>query len=333
MRQRETELSLFRFLAELFLWRLYTSPQQRRGRGSTCTPQDDARVMMITDTFVFVHQPKTGGHFVRDALYEATRRENAHVLRRVARRCKLANSRFVTESEPYHATCRDIPDQHRAKPILSVVRNPFEFYVSQYHYGWWAAYPEESFLNTDAVRASFPSFPDLSFDQFLICLNSFDKYFERLNPQRSGRADELGVCSAQFIHFYFKEPRKIYGLLDLNGPLHTWTSKMFDVQFLRTQSLNDDLYNFLISMGYGRRNISFIKDKPPVIPADRKTIGTRARDYMSYYSQSARDLVLNKDALLFKMFPEFLVGLKQPISTTRSLVAATIGPTQLALSR
>ena len=265
--------------------------------------------MVITDSFVFVHQPKTGGHFVRAALNEACRLEDADFLSRLMRRVRLAGGRFVMEVDPFHGTCHAIPEKQRGKPILSAVRSPFEYYVSQYHYGWWITHPEDCFSDMTAVRAGFPNFPDLRFEEFLMCLNRFDKHFERLNPHGRTRNEELGLCSAQFISFYFKEPNDSYASLDLDGPIDSWPSKMFDVRFLRTESLNDDLYDFLISVGYRRRNVSFIKDKSRVIPSAQNTT-QRSGDYMSYYSDFAREFVLNKDLLLFKLFPEFLINSK-----------------------
>ena len=265
--------------------------------------------MVITDSFVFVHQPKTGGHFVRDALNEACRREDADFLSRFARCVRLAGSRFVTEVDPFHGTCHDIPERQRSKPILSAVRNPFEYYVSQYHYGWWITHPDDCFSDMAAVRAGFPNFPDLLFEEFLMCVNRFDKHFEWLNPHGRTRADDLGLCSAQFISFYFKEPKEGYGSLDLDGPVDSWLSKMFDVRFLRTESLNDDLYNFLISVGYRRRNVRFIKNRSPIVPSAQNTT-QRSGDYISYYGDFAREFVLNKDRFLFKLFPEFLIKSK-----------------------
>ena len=262
--------------------------------------------MMVTDAFVFVHQPKTGGHFVREALIEAVEHESHDILRQVATRFGLASTRFATELEPYHGTCHDIPSEHRKKPVLSVVRNPFDYYVSLYHYGWWITHAQDDYSDMAAVRDRFPHFPDLTFDEFLILTNGFSVEFERLNRGRPARHTNVGLCSARFISFYFKQPQEAYASLDLNGSPEEWLRDMYDVRFLKTHTLSEDLYDFLFTLGYRGRNIAFVKNKAPVIPLDTRSTPRPSRDYMSYYSRPARELVLAKDLLLFKMFPEFV---------------------------
>ena len=67
--------------------------------------------MVVTADFVFVHLHKCGGSFLTEALLRYV-----PTARRVG----------------YHYPCWKIPDAHRHLPILGVVRNPWDFYVS-YH--------------------------------------------------------------------------------------------------------------------------------------------------------------------------------------------------------
>jgi hypothetical protein len=86
--------------------------------------------LLITDRFVFVHTPKTGGWFIKRVCQE-------HL------DCRL---------EDTHATYDRAPDL----PIFSVVRNPWDWYVSWFHWhlesGRNGATWEELF---DAGRRSF----------------------------------------------------------------------------------------------------------------------------------------------------------------------------------
>jgi hypothetical protein len=71
--------------------------------------------MLVTDKFVFVHLPRTGGTFVSD------------VIRKF----------FPTAHEIGHHLPREfLPKEYSHLPVLGTVRNPWEFYVSLYHYAW-----------------------------------------------------------------------------------------------------------------------------------------------------------------------------------------------------
>jgi hypothetical protein len=69
--------------------------------------------MLITEHFVFVHMPKTGGAFVREL-------------------CRRHLSPIV-EFE-LHPTYSQVPPEFAELPALSFIRNPWDWYVSVYHY-------------------------------------------------------------------------------------------------------------------------------------------------------------------------------------------------------
>ena len=72
--------------------------------------------MLLTDSFVFVHIPKTGGSFVRELCQQ-------HM-----------PQRLVESGLRHHAADRLIPDGFRHLPRFAVVRNPWDWYVSWFFY-------------------------------------------------------------------------------------------------------------------------------------------------------------------------------------------------------
>ena len=71
--------------------------------------------MIVTDKFVFIHLPRTGGTFV------------SGVIRKF----------FPSAYEIGHHMPRQfLPKQYCHLPVIGTVRNPWEFYVSLYHYVW-----------------------------------------------------------------------------------------------------------------------------------------------------------------------------------------------------
>ena len=71
--------------------------------------------MIVTDKFVFVHLPRSGGTFVSDVIRKFF--PSAHEI-------------------GYHLPRSLLPREYSHLPVLGAVRNPWEFYVSWYHHVW-----------------------------------------------------------------------------------------------------------------------------------------------------------------------------------------------------
>lgn len=71
--------------------------------------------MLVTDKFVFVHLPRSGGTFVSEVI-----------------RKFFPSAREIG----YHFPRELLPREHSHLPVLGTVRNPWEFYVSWYHHVW-----------------------------------------------------------------------------------------------------------------------------------------------------------------------------------------------------
>ena len=263
--------------------------------------------MIIADDFVFVHQPKTGGTFVREALWEVSRREERRLPRGLFQRLGLVRPRYAyAETESYHGTCHEIPPAHRGKKILSIVRNPFDFYVSFYHFGWWASHPEDSYPDFAAVKRAFPAFPELSFREFLSLANGYFNEFETIGSPIGDAQRRPGYYTTQFILFFFRDPRAVYRAID-DAYLRErrWTHDMFEAHFMRTHSLNRDLHDYLATIGYPGDLLRGLTSKRPVRPAEQ--LNERpSREFEHYYDEATRALVLEKEKLLFTMFPDLI---------------------------
>ena len=68
--------------------------------------------MLVTKDFVFLHMLKTGGTWVREVFA----------------------GEVIPNDLPKHAVANRIPMEHRHKPRLGFVRNPWDWYVSLYEY-------------------------------------------------------------------------------------------------------------------------------------------------------------------------------------------------------
>src|SRR5947209_3585241 len=117
--------------------------------------------MIITETFVYLHMPKSGGTFVEEVLGKVfAGRERLYL------DSATSTGRAVLGGTHHHETITGIPLEHRDKPILFTIRNPFDHYVSHYEFQWWRNYPR-SFFKEHQVTQSYPQYPNLSFSEFL----------------------------------------------------------------------------------------------------------------------------------------------------------------------
>lgn len=73
--------------------------------------------MLIHERFVFIHMPKTAGVFLASALRRELPRESLE----------------SPDARP-HAGWDEIPEHVRDRPALGYVRNPWDWYVSWYHF-------------------------------------------------------------------------------------------------------------------------------------------------------------------------------------------------------
>ncbi|NQV05169.1 sulfotransferase family 2 domain-containing protein [bacterium] len=100
--------------------------------------------MLITEKFVFIHVPKTGGDFIR----------------RVCIR-RLPEDWLVKTNIAKHGEDTDIPEEYRHLPRFALVRNPWDWHVSWYHYLMGSGRPDH---HRDRVREQNPWFVDLTDD-------------------------------------------------------------------------------------------------------------------------------------------------------------------------
>lgn len=274
--------------------------------------------MIITDDFVFIHYPKTGGTFVTDVLkrlyqYKKRYRYLNTVLPKRIQNKVLSFAEIRKRIQGFihtknHGTCHEIPERHRNKPILATVRNPYDRYVSTYKFEWWKKYPEEDFeiYTVEELKNKCPNFPDLSFEEYIYLWNSIwlPEKIKYLNVQSK---ESFGLETFDFVNFFFKNPQQVLSDIYQNYEDYVsaerYRSDMFKTHFLRTDHLNQDLYNFLLSIGWDKDQILFILDLPKHYPKE----GGRSAEqkWEKYYTPELKSTIKQKERLIFEIFPEF----------------------------
>ena len=296
--------------------------------------------MLLADRFAYVHEPKTGGTFVTHVLTRVhgglvdvrpTRRRGPFLMRlglpTAAFRAELRRTpRPEGDGAKYgalynwndHGTCSEIPRPYRSRTILGTVRSPFETFVSLYLFGRWRR-PEE----VDRYRRAVPDFgrryarfPELSFPEYMDLL-----HVDCVLPANRDFVAESGVgyLTERFVRFYFRLPRTVRAsTYDAAAVLRriddayidsaAYREDMYDVRFIRTARLNEELREFLLDRGYETGDVEFVRRHEHVIPVGgtRVALAERAtsHDWRRYYTSELLERVRAKDRLIFTLFPE-----------------------------
>lgn len=258
--------------------------------------------MIITDKFVFLHFPKTGGLFVADVLKKVHERikQRAPSNPPLCRELLLPNLKRINGSgvNNVHGTYEQIPDEYRDRPIISCIRDPFDRYVSTYEFRNWV---QQRPGDLERILSEYPAFPKLSFKQYLKFINVYD-----INS-RTGHEllkVDIGMITFAFIQFFFKDPMRTFRAMD-DGYLESdqYRRDMPEVKFLHTEDLNRELHDLLLGFGYETGDISFIINEPRVNATPQRK---EKNDWERYYDQALYDQVKRKERFLFKLFPEYL---------------------------
>lgn len=108
----------------------------------------------------------------------------------------------------------------------------------------------------------------------------------------------------QFLHQFLKTSRlaKLHRYPQKEELMEFVSSEIIDIHFLRQENLNMDLYHYLKKWGYSESKLKAIPEAEKVLPA-----GSSRTDHIwqNYYSKELAEKVIEKDWLLFQLFPEY----------------------------
>ena len=263
--------------------------------------------MLITDQFVMLNFPKTGSSFVRKVLKEIHRMRDKRdwMIKWRFKRPSLREVKVVVHDpvqnirlKSQHGTYRQIPEKIRRDIVVSVMRNPFSRYVSAYAFRWWEKYPP---AGLETLCKAYPRFPDISFADYYEMAHRFTvaNHLNGIKP-----SIELGLSTVQFIQFYFYDPESVFRKINEEYiETEAFREDMANIHFLHQETLRDDLASFLKQMHYSDEEIELVRQYPRVNVTNWKT---RRNDKDSFYTPELVEKVKRLDALIFKIFPEYL---------------------------
>lgn len=265
--------------------------------------------MIITDKFVMLNFPKTGSTFTRAAIKNVYRINILHwksILQIIGMSRPVIEEKMLPKILEgafngiidQHGKYVQIPQKHRGKPVLSIVRNPLTRLVSNYYFKWWQnILPDE----LPKIQRVFPKFPELTFPEFYEFQNHFYRphFLNGVIPQY-----DMGESSIFFILFYSRDPISILQKADEN---YLQTSKLKEdfshIHFIHQENLVSELKAFLKDQGLDQRQIDHI-DK--ITPLNNSSYPSEMKDFKSMYSDELLGKMIKQERLLFELFPEYL---------------------------
>ena len=230
--------------------------------------------MLVTDKFVFVHLPRSGGTFVSEVIRKFF--PSAHEI-------------------GYHLPRILLPKEYSHLPVLGGVRNPWEFYVSWYRH------------HHSSNRYS-PS------RNVLFCCLSENRKLDFVQTIRNAlelgvRDDKLGALIQALPENFDYEKTHIPNLTKdvmwkIRGTaigLYTFRfNQMFgeadDIVFCRVESLRSDLMGFFETIGVASDAL-----RSYVLGLDKKNISEHLH-YSTYYTPELAELVSIRDRPLIERF-------------------------------
>ncbi|MGB3511967.1 MAG: hypothetical protein WBA93_22555 [Microcoleaceae cyanobacterium] len=264
--------------------------------------------MIITDKFVFVHLHKSGGTFVGKIILEL-----------------FPQARQIG----YHYPITMIPSEYQNLPVLGVVRNPWDFYVSYY------AFQKSLVAKFEAEKGNLSETEyqllvdrgidprngiDILFDvlsnegrldffqtttNFLNLGNPAGKLNEvlELMPLELGRRGKFTPVQKDGFRGMNVTKDDLEKIRDTGEGFYTFLFKHIygiknnNVYFARMETLRQDLITFLQQVG-----IEINQSKQEFIQGAVKENVSIHKNYMSYYTSGLENLVREKEDFIIDKF-------------------------------
>jgi hypothetical protein len=263
--------------------------------------------MIVTDSFVMLHFPRTGSTFVRSVLREmrlqwwdphrllggsppATRgfRELILPIDRTAHAERLGR-------RSQHGRWGQIPESHRHLPVVSVVRHPLDQAVSHFMHDLWRKQPP---IDAATLQRQFPGWPNLSFSEFL----GFQQEVARPDALKGIRPTaDIGCTTVHFLRFYGRDPDALLaGATDARVDSGELARALPPIRWLRHHHLTDDLVEFLRDMGCPRRQLDRVRNHGH----ENVSAGRDRKPWQFFYTPEQERLARHRERLLFQMFSD-----------------------------
>lgn len=237
--------------------------------------------MIIAPDFVCIHLQKCGGSFLREYLIR-----------------NISGAKYT--GEPHDKAC-DIPKQHRSKPILGTIRNPWDWYVS-----WYAGTQRSKKGHFWVLHKNGKQ---TTFSEFMATVMDLKKRIHNIDFGLVNRLG-IGVYTYRYIQSYCHNPDQVFEQLQSQPPgeqivciakfrefCYQNDNAILRLNLCRTESLRSDLLSFLTSTPTG-----ITKSQASVLTAMAKVNTSEHGSYQDYYDQQLRQSIGEMDNYIVDRF-------------------------------
>ena len=245
--------------------------------------------MFVTEDFIYIHVPKTGGTFVTTVLKELYTKTN----------------RFHYDTHGHDKYCSIADCKKQKEVLLTSIRNPFDYYVSHYKMGWWRENSNQFCYIPDVLK-KYPDFPELNFHQFVKFYNEFSYVDLDMNDVKD---DTMGFYTKSLLDQLSYMP---FGKIKQHPDYNAYFASHFlyrnlysyDLLFdhIKCEDLNYELHRFLCNY-FKKEDIDFILEREKIYPLNNKTREDND-DYKKYYEgdEELLEYVKEKERMVFEYF-------------------------------
>lgn len=253
--------------------------------------------MIITEKFVFLHLPKTGGTFVTE------------ILKKINELYPRLQVRHLNNLK--HRGVKSIPSTAKGLPIVTSVRPPHHHYISRYEFKWWCRAGKKEY-HPSLVRERYPNWPNLTFSEFLRYRNDWDviplsrfKNASRREEVRSVlKRNRIGFNSFEFLDLISFKSIDLFKNIDSLKEKEIFEIKN-NITFLSQPTLSEDLYHLLLHFDIPNEIALTAKDSGKIMPKF-KGANLKHKSKYSYYNEDDRSYVRDIDRILFRMFSDII---------------------------
>ena len=216
--------------------------------------------MLISNEFVFIHIPKTAGDFIKKVC-----------------QAQFGEDYFVSHDLKKHGSAGDLPPAYRSLPVFALVRSPWDWYVSWYHYLMGTGRPRAHRKRVEQMNPFWLKLSDGFRNDFKTTVrNLLDESYWQGEPHpgpimKMAREQDVGMLT---IHYRRQ--------LD-DVPLD-------QLVVGKSETCREDLLVFLRGITV-QVDEKFERDLLRRRPVNRSKRG----DYQEYYDDELRDLVAHKE--------------------------------------
>lgn len=265
--------------------------------------------MIITENFSFIHMPKIGGSFVEEILCASFGRGlHKHTVKK-GRIFNQVYNFFITV-KPFcywavgpqillrgyaellkHGFADELPSSKKNQLVLGVYRHPLDRYISQYEFRWHAR-SGQTHIRSAEIQKKYPAWPaNESFRENFEIRNEFFTLFQTHLPL----SDRVGIQTEELISYFCKNPADLLSSGCKGLTIQKVVNAMYDVRFLRMESLNEEMALFLQNFHLSKEKISWVQRHERVLP------GSKGREihgnFSDYYDSELLEMANHKERI------------------------------------